>query len=201
MLRHDNADLRLTELGRAGRPGRRRALGAIRVAARGDRPSAQTGSARPRIDGDTLFQSLRRPETTWADLLSLDPGLSEAGLPTDVIEQVTIEAKYDGYIGRQTRTDRALSPPGGQADPGRLRLPRHPPASRRGPREIRARPPALARPGRPDQRDQPVRHRHLACPPQTATSQVGAVTRWQDDSASPSPRGSGAMGRSTPEWR
>ena len=27
--------------------------------------------------------------------------MQEAGLPADVIDQVTIEAKYDGYIGRQ----------------------------------------------------------------------------------------------------
>ncbi len=29
-------------------------------------------------------------------------------MPPDVIEQVTTEAKYDGYIGRQTRPDRAV---------------------------------------------------------------------------------------------
>jgi tRNA uridine 5-carboxymethylaminomethyl modification enzyme len=100
MLRHDNADLRLTELGRqAGLvddlrwsrfEARRDAIGDLRDRLR-----------RTRVAGDTLFQSLRRPETTWSDLLSLDPGLQEAALPADVIEQVTIEAKYDGYIGRQ----------------------------------------------------------------------------------------------------
>ena len=100
MLRHDNADLRLTELGRqAGLvddlrwsrfEARRDAIGDLR-----DRLH------RTRVAGDTLFQSLRRPETTWSDLLSLDPGLQAAALPADVIEQVTIEAKYDGYIGRQ----------------------------------------------------------------------------------------------------
>ena len=100
MLRHDNADLRLTELGRqaglvddvrwARFEARRDAIGQLRDRLRGTR-----------VAGDTLFQSLRRPETTWFDLLSLDPGLNEAGVPADVIDQVTIEAKYDGYIGRQ----------------------------------------------------------------------------------------------------
>jgi tRNA uridine 5-carboxymethylaminomethyl modification enzyme len=100
MLRHDNADLRLTELGRqvglvddarwARFESRRDAIDRLRDRLRGTR-----------VAGDTLFQSLRRPETTWIDLLTLDPGLHEAGLPANVIDQVTIEAKYDGYIGRQ----------------------------------------------------------------------------------------------------
>jgi tRNA uridine 5-carboxymethylaminomethyl modification enzyme len=100
MLRHDNADLRLTELGRQvglvddrrwERFTRRRdSIGELR-----DRLT------RTRVAGDSLFQALRRPETTWFDLRSLDPALVEADLTADVIDQVTIEAKYDGYIGRQ----------------------------------------------------------------------------------------------------
>jgi tRNA uridine 5-carboxymethylaminomethyl modification enzyme len=100
MLRHDNADLRLTELGRQvglvddrrwERFTRRRdSIGELR-----DRLT------RTRVAGDSLFQALRRPKTTWFDLRSLDPALVEADFTADVIDQVTIEAKYDGYIGRQ----------------------------------------------------------------------------------------------------
>jgi tRNA uridine 5-carboxymethylaminomethyl modification enzyme len=100
MLRHDNADLRLTELGRqvglvddarwARFESRRDAIDGLRDRLR-----------KTRVNGDTLFQSLRRPETTWADLLALDPRLDEGDLPAHVIDQVSIEAKYDGYIGRQ----------------------------------------------------------------------------------------------------
>ena len=57
-----------------------------------------TGS---RVQGDILYQVLRRPSTSWESLLALDPGLAGHGFAADVIEQVTIEAKYDGYIGRQ----------------------------------------------------------------------------------------------------
>jgi tRNA uridine 5-carboxymethylaminomethyl modification enzyme len=38
---------------------------------------------------------------SWESVLALDPGLSARPFAADVIEQVTIEAKYDGYIGRQ----------------------------------------------------------------------------------------------------
>jgi tRNA uridine 5-carboxymethylaminomethyl modification enzyme len=100
MLRHDNADLRLTELGRQvglvddrrwERFTRRRdSIGQLR-----DRLT------RTRVAGVSLFQALRRPETTWFDLRSLDSALAEADFTADVIDQVTIEAKYDGYVGRQ----------------------------------------------------------------------------------------------------
>ena len=100
MLRHDNADLRLTELGRrAGLVDDRRWA---KFQERGEALARLRGKlSTTRAAGTTLFQTLRRPETSWNDLLTLVPSLSEGGFSTDAIDQVTIEAKYDGYIGRQ----------------------------------------------------------------------------------------------------
>jgi tRNA uridine 5-carboxymethylaminomethyl modification enzyme len=100
LLRHDNADIRLTEAGRtvglvddvrwARFQARRDAIGRLR-----------NRLTETRVGGGTLFQLLRRPETSWDDLVALDRNLEDPAVPVDVIDQVTIEAKYDGYIGRQ----------------------------------------------------------------------------------------------------
>jgi tRNA uridine 5-carboxymethylaminomethyl modification enzyme len=100
LLRHDNADLRLTEIGRT--------VGIVddfRYARFQRRRDAIAGlrdclSSR-RWNGDSFMQILRRPETTWEDLCQLDPELVEAGFRPDEVAQVVIEAKYNGYIGRQ----------------------------------------------------------------------------------------------------
>ena len=100
LLRHDNADLRLTEAGRrvglvddhrwARFEARRDGIAELR---------GRLGSARH--GGVSLFQILRRHETTWDDLVALDPSLASPAWPADVVSQVVTEAKYDGYVGRQ----------------------------------------------------------------------------------------------------
>jgi tRNA uridine 5-carboxymethylaminomethyl modification enzyme len=117
LLREDNADLRLTEIGcsigLAGEQARRRleektrnvtALTAY-LARRNVRPSnaantilAHLGSAALQ-NAASLAQLLRRPEISFGDLKLLDDDLPE--YPSDVQAQVETDIKYEGYIGRQ----------------------------------------------------------------------------------------------------
>ncbi len=99
-LRHDNADLRLTTLGRS--------IGLVDDA-RWARFEAHVSRierlretlATVRVQGDTLHQRLRRPETTWADLQSLHPPLETYSAHPQAVDQVVIETRYHGYIARQ----------------------------------------------------------------------------------------------------
>jgi tRNA uridine 5-carboxymethylaminomethyl modification enzyme len=117
-LREDNADLRLTEIGRE--------LGLVddvrweafnrkrdAVAAEVERLKATWVNPRLVPEADALrvvgkplereyrlFDLLRRPEVGYAGLLTL-PGAGEGIAEATVIEQVEIQAKYQGYIDRQ----------------------------------------------------------------------------------------------------
>jgi tRNA uridine 5-carboxymethylaminomethyl modification enzyme len=99
MLREDNADLRLTEAGRA--------LGAVDDA-RWDafcRKRDAIAAERERLkktfvstgfqQKHSQFDILRRPEATYASVVG------EARCDAAVAEQVEIQAKYEGYIERQ----------------------------------------------------------------------------------------------------
>ena len=101
MLRHDNADLRLTERGRA--------IGLVDDVRwrRFERRRESISHLRSRLDDTRVrwrvtIPGLGRPESTWSDLAALDQGLLQEGFDDRVIEQVTIDAKYAGYIGRQS---------------------------------------------------------------------------------------------------
>ncbi|HYH64845.1 MAG TPA: FAD-dependent oxidoreductase, partial [Urbifossiella sp.] len=100
LLRHDNADRRLTPIGRR--------VGSVGPEAWARYEAKEAGIAglqkvlaSTRSDGDTLETWLRRTEVEWAALKVRHPALADWDARPDVVEQVVIEAKYRGYIDRQ----------------------------------------------------------------------------------------------------
>ncbi len=119
-LREDNADLRLTEQGRAlglvddvrwdAFNRKRDAIAAEqeRLKATWVRPQTLPQADAERVLGKgiereyTLFDLLRRPDVSYTALVTLPgAGRDEPLLDPLVIEQVEIQAKYQGYIDRQ----------------------------------------------------------------------------------------------------
>jgi tRNA uridine 5-carboxymethylaminomethyl modification enzyme len=56
---------------------------------------------RHRHGTDPLEHWLRRTEITWEQVVAMHPEVRSLGTPADALEQVVLEAKYSGYIGRQ----------------------------------------------------------------------------------------------------
>jgi len=121
-LREDNADLRLTEQGRAlglvddvrwaAFCAKREAIAreSERLKSTWVNPGILSAAEAERVLGKhieheySLFELLRRPEVGYAALMSLRVEGREPLLPLDdplAIEQVEIQAKYQGYIDRQ----------------------------------------------------------------------------------------------------
>ncbi len=100
LLRHDNADRRLTPLGR-------------RIGLVTDDRWQQYEQHEAEIiqgtewlranrhQGPTLEEWLRRPEIDWPALIGLSPSIAEIVTSPRAAEQVVIETKYAGYIRRQ----------------------------------------------------------------------------------------------------
>jgi tRNA uridine 5-carboxymethylaminomethyl modification enzyme len=100
LLRHDNADRRLTPLGR--RVGLVNEDAWQRLQRKEEAIAALTGHLGSRRHGqDTLAKWLRRSDMDWAKLCDMEPSLREFPAQSDAIEQVVLEAKYSGYIDRQ----------------------------------------------------------------------------------------------------
>ena len=119
LLRQDNADIRLRRYGyEAGliseeemkqllEMERQIAEEIARVKTVSVGPTAEVQAllasfeSTPLVSGAALVELIRRPELTYDDLISIDPG--RPALSRRVREQVNIEIKYEGYIARQER--------------------------------------------------------------------------------------------------
>jgi tRNA uridine 5-carboxymethylaminomethyl modification enzyme len=112
LLRHDNADRRLTALGRK--------VGSVGDAEWQRYTRKEQGIAelfaylrQMKHSGETLERWLRRTEVDWEDLCDMHPPLRQPISPirpigpiipiewNAIVEQVVLESKYAGYIGRQ----------------------------------------------------------------------------------------------------
>lgn len=119
LLRQDNADLRLRKIGyEAGLVSKEvyeatlnkkkliddeidRLKNTVIGAAKKNQEFLQAHESTPLKTGTNLAELMCRPELSYDILAEIDSGRKP--LPADVIEQVEIEIKYEGYIERQLR--------------------------------------------------------------------------------------------------
>jgi len=101
-LRADNADRRLTPIGRSvGLVGEERWA---RFQKKLEGISKLKGYLQnTRRGGPSLWEQLRRPKSNVAETLAENPDIKSTGFDREVLQAVTIDAKYEGYLAKQER--------------------------------------------------------------------------------------------------
>ncbi|MFH1717042.1 MAG: FAD-dependent oxidoreductase, partial [Planctomycetota bacterium] len=104
-LRADNADRRLTQLGRsAGVVDERRWARFQNKLGQIEKLKTYLKTSTPADAGRiTLWDQLRRPDNTLAATLAEHPDIRNMKLGEEVLLAVIIDAKYEGYLGKQER--------------------------------------------------------------------------------------------------
>jgi tRNA uridine 5-carboxymethylaminomethyl modification enzyme len=100
LLRQDNADRRLTPIGRRIRLVDNDAWQRLQTKESQIHALLELLCSR-RYDGKTLAQLLRRPDVEWEQILEVEPSLRSVATDPLAVQQAVIETKYSGYIDRQ----------------------------------------------------------------------------------------------------
>lgn len=98
LLRQDNADRRLTRIGFENGLVSKERFNRL-VEKESQIEQTLTRLEANHIGQATLTKHLRRPETTWDEITERLPELRE--LSAEIVQQVTYDVKYSGYIARQ----------------------------------------------------------------------------------------------------
>ncbi|MHC4912879.1 MAG: tRNA uridine-5-carboxymethylaminomethyl(34) synthesis enzyme MnmG [Planctomycetota bacterium] len=101
-LRADNADRRLTQMGKSvGLVDEKRWAKFQNKLASIDRLKSYLQSTR--LEGGSLWEKLRQPNNTVVETLADNGDVKNAGSRPDVLEAAVIDAKYEGYLAKQQR--------------------------------------------------------------------------------------------------
>ena len=107
ILRADNADRRLTDIGRSvGLVDDRRWEKYKMIVSQIEELKAYLQNTR--TGGQSLWERLRQPKNNLADTLHTDPQVKRRGYRSEVLEAAIIDAKYEGYVQKQQRVAEGL---------------------------------------------------------------------------------------------